>query len=238
MIPYLSTPTVLLNVQRSLIRSFDVSIVLWDALAEFIPPVAFGPVLALDLIVSYLNAAKRQQRRIELAKPIAFDKPHSKRRLNSNLFNDIHFYLICWSRISKFGRFISNKTRFKRVGLVLRHHAVELKKRVDCRDHLEHFEERLPGGINQNKLSVRKDLLNLENNYVTYGGSKVEIGKDSFRLLSNIVAELRTAILFDAIDLLNSCDADYLSNLIQKSKSDIQIVKLSKAIQNKAKVKK
>jgi len=224
-------PPILARVPKTVIRALDVTNVLKYALAEMNFP-TISPIIALNSIDSYLDAAKRQQRRIEQTKASPLKTIRSRRHTNWNMFNEIHFYLICWSRIAKLGRFIADKTRFKRAGLVLRRYHAELKDRVDCRDHLEHFEERLPGAVNQVKLLVPNDLLNMINDHVTYGGRKVDVGAESFHLLQAIVAELRTAILFDAIDILDTNNKDRLSDLLRQAVSVIQIAKITRAVQN------
>jgi hypothetical protein len=227
-------PPVLETVPKTVIRALDVTNVLMAALSAVSPPIDYaGPVIALNSVDSYLVAAKRQQRRIERAKADSFKGTRSRRRVNGNLFNDVHFYLICWTRVAKLGRFIADKTRFRRVGLVLRRYHTELRERVDCRDHLEHFEERLPGGANRKKLLVPNDLLNMLNEHITYGGRKLNVGPDSIRLLQTIVAELREAVLFDAIDILAIANVDRLSDLCSLAASDIQIAKITRAFQNK-----
>lgn len=226
-------PPVLATVPRNVIRALDITSVLKDALATAIPPVDFGPIIALNSVDSYLDAAKFQQRRIERARTAAFKGIRPRRNMHGNLFNDVHFYLICWARIAKLGRFITDKTRFKRAGLVLRRYHAELRERVDCRDHLEHFEERLPGGAKQSKLRVPNDLLNMINENVTYGGRKLDVGPNSIRLLQTIVTEFRTAILFDAVEGLVTANPERLFGLLQRAVSDIQIAKVTRAFQNK-----
>lgn len=225
-------PPVLATVPKTVIRALDITSMLQSALAAAIPPVDSGPIIALNSIDSYLGAAKFQQRRIARARTAMFKGFRPRRKTHENLFNDIHFYLICWARIAKLGRFITDKTRFKRAGLVLRRYHAELKERIDCRDHLEHFEERLPGGIKQNKLSVRGDLLNMINENVTYGGRKFDIGPNSICLLQTIVAEFHTAILFDAVEVLFSVNPERLSDLLRRAVSDIQIAKVTRDFQN------
>jgi hypothetical protein len=220
-------------VPKSVIRALDVTNVLMGALETTSSPIGLGPVLALNSVDSYLDAAKRQRCRIERARAAAFMGIRLRKHIHGNLFNDVHFYLICWARIAKLGRFIADKTRFKRVGLVLRRYHAELKERIDCRDHLEHFEERLPGGMKQDRLPVPNDLLNMINQYVTYGGRKLDVGPDSMRLLQTIVAEFRTAILFDAVETLVTTDVDRLSDLFQQAVSNIQITKVTRAVQKR-----
>jgi len=226
-----TAPLILAKAPRALIRALDVSDLFMSAAGTPNARMDLGPMIAYNSIESYLDAAKRQLRRIERARAATVKGVLSRKRTRGNLFNEIHFYLICWARIAKLARFIADKTRFKRVGLVLRRYHVELKDRIDCRDHLEHFEERLPGGAKQNKLLVPNDLLNMIGEHVTYGGRKLDVGPASIRLLQTIANELRTALLFDGIETLATADANRLSFLIQRAASNIQIARVTRAVQ-------
>ena len=223
-------PPVLAKMSRAVVRALDVTDLLIAALGPLNPQSDLGPIIAFNSVEAYLDAAKRQQHRIERARAAILKGILSRRHVRGNLFNEVHFYLICWARIAKLGRFIADKTRFKRVGLVLRRYNAELKERIDCRDHLEHFEERLPGGAKQSKLLAPNDLLNMINEHVTYGGRKLDVGPASIRLLQTIVTELRAAVLFDATETLCTADTDHLSFLIQRAASNIQIAKVTRAV--------
>jgi len=154
-------PPILSKMSPAVIRSLDVTDLLMAALGSLNSPTNLGPIIAFSSVEAYLDAAKRQQHRIERSRAAILKGIHSRRHVRGNLFNEVHFYLICWARIAKLGRFIADKTRFKRTGLVLRRYHTELKERIDCRDHLEHFEERLPGGAKQGKLLAPNDLINI-----------------------------------------------------------------------------
>jgi hypothetical protein len=221
-------PPVLAKVPQAVIRSVDLTELLMSTVPLLNPPTDIGPVIALGSVETYLDAARRQQQCIKRARSSFLKRIRSGRQKRDNLFNEVHFYLICWTRIAKLGCFIRDKTRFKHVGLVLRRHHSELQKRIDCRDHLEHFEERLPGGGKQNKLLAPNDLLNMMNEHVTYGGRKLDVGPASMILLQNIVAELRAAILFDAVEALWAVDSERLKDIVQRAASKIQIAKILK----------
>ncbi len=224
-------PTIIEKVPLSVIRALNVTDILIRSTEHMKSQTNIGLIFAFGSIDSYLAAAKRQQRRIKQAGETRINSFRSRKHKHYNLFNEIHFYLICWARIAKLARFIAEKTRFRQVGLVLRRYSAELKARIDCRDHLEHFEERLPGGKNQKKLLVPNDLLNMKNEYLTYGGRKLNVGPESLILLKTIVAELHQAILFDAIETLANTDIDRLATLINQTAISIQIGKRSKYLQ-------
>lgn len=94
--------------------------------ADSSDPAKYGPVIAFDSIQSYLEAAQRQQRRIERIKtslhPTTRDSMRKGRiRHLAKLFAEVHFYLICWARIEKLARFIQHKTRYRRIGRCYNH---------------------------------------------------------------------------------------------------------------------
>ena len=71
------------------------------------------------------------------------------------------------------------------------------------------------------------------NENVTYGGRKLDVGPNSIRLLQTIVAEFRTAILFDAVEILFAANPESLFDLLQRAVSDIQNAKVTRNFQNK-----
>ena len=226
-------PSFLTQIPKAVVRALDGSEILRDALDSMKSPEVYGPVIALNAIESYFDAAKLQQRRIERAK-VSIQKPFSHAtgdRRGRNLFYDVHFYLISWARIAKLARFIQQATRFSRTGLVLRRYATDLKDRIDARDHLEHFEERLPGGKNQKKLIVPNDLLNMANQYLTYGGRKLDVGPDSIRLLKTIRDEFLLAVLYDSLEKLATADQNRLSDLLSRAASNVHTARMTSKIQ-------
>ncbi len=227
-----SPPTFLTNAPRSFLKALDPSEALQAALtAASDDPAAYGPVIALHQIQSYLDAAKHQQRRIERIRASTHKAMREGRpRRGEDLFAVVHFYLICWARIDKSACFIRNATRFKRLGLVLRGYGPELKDRTDARDHLEHFEERLPGGRNQRKLAVSSDLLNMRNEFLTYGGRKLDVGSNSIRLLKEIVAQFQLAVLYDSLEALETTDEPRLVRLLTKAARDVHIARTTNQV--------
>jgi hypothetical protein len=220
-------PAFLSQVPKAVVRALDVSEVLRDALTSMKNPAKYGPVIALSTIESYFDAAKRQQRRIERDRASihkSFSGATGVGR-GRNLFYDVHFYLISWARIAKLARFIQQTTRFSRTGLVLRRYAADLKNRIDARDHLEHFEERLPGGKKQSKLAVPNDLLNMANQYLTYGGRRLDIGPDSIRLLKTIRDEFFTAVLLDSLEAVAKLNESRLSDLLKRAAAKVHVAR-------------
>jgi hypothetical protein len=217
-------PDILRGVPKSVIRALKASEALRGTLGVT-KNRSFGPFLAFDVVESYFEAAKRQQRRIEKAK--ARLKKGAPTRTRS-LFEEVHFYLICWARIAKLTRYIASTTKFRRTGLVLRRYHAELTERVVGRDHLEHFEERLPGAPKNNKLANPSDLLNMDGHFLTYGGQKIDVGPASALLLRDIVAEFRTALIFDSIEALAAADPKEVYYLLRHVASQRHVVRVAK----------
>lgn len=202
-----------------------------SAIAVLKPDGGLGPVIAFGGMESYFEAAKRQQRRIERAKVGLLKSASTRTR---PLFDEVHFYLICWARIAKLGRFIAHATHFRRTGLVLRRHRAELDNRIAARDHLEHFEERLPGGARRDKLAIPGDLLNMSGDFLTYGGRRIDIGTTSVRLLRAIVTEFGTAVFFDSIETLAAADPHRTVGVLRRAGSAVQLARLMKQLRGLA----
>lgn len=215
---------------KTVIRALDPSEALQAALIITKHDHVSGPVIALGAVESYLEAAKRQQRRIETAKAGLTRRTPTRTR---SLFDEVHFYLICWARIAKLTRFIARSTRFRRTGLVLRRYHAELTERVDGRDHLEHFEERLPGGPRRRELAVPGDLLNMAGHFLTYGGRKIDVGPTSVLLLRVIVAEFRAALLRDSIETLATAEPNRAVALLRRAGSRVQLAHVLKQVEKR-----
>ena len=63
-----NSPAFLSQVPKAVVRSLDVYEVFRDTLNSMKNPEMYGPVIALNAIDSYFDAAKLQQRRIERAR--------------------------------------------------------------------------------------------------------------------------------------------------------------------------
>lgn len=216
---------VLRRVPRTVVRALEASDSLRSAVAVLRPDGGLGPVIALGGLESYFQAARRQQHRIERAKATLLKSASTRTR---PLFDEVHFYLICWARIAKLGRFIAQATRFRRPGRVLRRYHAALEERIDARDHLEHFEERLPGGSRRATLAIPGDLLNMNGDFLTYGGKRIDIGPRSLRLLKEIVTEFQTAVLYDSIEAVAAADPNRAAGLLRRAGATVQIARVMK----------
>lgn len=226
-------PAVLAGAPRALIRQFEPDRVLLSALTAAKHPSAYGPVIAFHRVEATLAAARMQQRRIARARGRPLGRLFKG---NTMLFADIHFYLICWARVAKLARFISCSmtssrwTKFKRTALSLKRYRKHLDEMIDARDHLEHLEERLPGQEKHQMLRVPNDLMNLSGDHLTFGGDRFDIGPSSLRRLVAFVDEFRTAILFDAIEVLAALDQKRLDSLVQQAASALRTAHIVKQI--------
>ncbi len=148
----------------------------------------------------------------------------------ANLFDDVHFYVIGWARIGKFARFISQQTRYTQVGRVLRRFHKELDERHHLRNHLEHMEDRLPGGKEAPQMLVPDALFNMVNDKVSYERRLVDVGEESGRLLSQFLAELREAVLFDSMATLLSMNPDRLRQILADAARDAHTRRLTRRV--------
>lgn len=215
------------QVPESLWRRLRLEEVFQKALFAAGQPDPYGPLVALLSLESYVEAARRQNRRIKRAMVVP-RRPGVKSR--SSLFDDTHFYLISWSRIAKLAGFISARTRFHRIGLVLRRYRSDFQSRIDARDHLEHFEERLPGGLKATRLKTPNDLFNMSNQYMTYGGKRLDVGPDSLKLLLTAIREFRTALLYDSIQTIADADGPSLKHLLDRAAKEYHLARITKEL--------
>ncbi len=215
------------QVPKSLWRRLRLEEVFRDALAAKGQPDLYGPVLALDSLDSYVEAAKRQQRRMKTAMAARW-RPGARSR--SSLFADTHFYLISWSRVAKLMECICATTRFPSAGKVRRQYLSCFKSRIDGRDHLEHFEERLPGRRQVKRLKDPNDLFNMANNCMTYGGKRLDVGPDSLKLLLTATREFRTALLYDSIEALADADGPRLRRLLDRAAREHHVARITKEV--------
>ena len=222
-------PALLVEVPKAVLNKLDLEDVLRFVIDARNKPASLGCVVAFGIIDSELAAAKVQQRRIASAKRL-IGRNRAARRNRSMLFHDVHFYLICWGRISKLARFIVRTNQFPQARLVLNRYRTRLDEMIRFRDHLEHFEERLPGGSEQHNLKKPGDLFNIHGDSASIGGDRVDFGKASLRLLSLIVSEFKRAVLFDALTSLAEKDPTSAERLILNAARDVGLTRLMRQI--------
>ena len=146
--PIPPAPSFLKGVPRQVLQHVNVNFLLADALEEEGSSTWLGINVALSRMEATLEAARRQRRRITGAQRRlrgALAGRKSPTTPLGGIFSDVHFYVICWSRIAKLAGYVRDITGWRRVGLTVRRYRRDLDQMVEARDHLEHFEERLPG---------------------------------------------------------------------------------------------
>lgn len=222
-------PALLARVPKAVLNRLDLEDVLQFVIDARNKPASLGCVVALGSIDSELAAAKVQQRRIASAKRL-MGRNRAAGRSRGILFHDVHFYLICWARISKLAQFIVRITQFRQARRVLRRYRTRLDARIEFRNHLEHFEERLPGGAERHNLKKPGDLFNMFGDFASIGGDRVDVGKASLRLLSLMVSEFKRAILFDPLTSLADTDPTSVARVIRNAARDVGLARTMRQI--------
>jgi len=195
-------------------------------------------MIALVGLGYYYDAARRQQRRIMAARrrqerTMAVGRRKIGRPQSSvrHIFDEIHFYLICWARIAKLAKSVAEGTNFRQVELVRQQYDDELKDRVDARNDFEHFEERLPGGTKVPKADPY-DLENLHGDVFTFGGRKTNVGPQSVRILQAFVTEFQKAVLYDSLEAIAAAEPDRADAIVRQAASSVRIRRLTRKIES------
>jgi hypothetical protein len=82
------------------------------------------------------------------------------------------------------------------------------------RNHLQHFDERLPGRRRAAVLKKRYDLGNVSGDVFSFGGEQIAIGWQSFRQLEKILAEVEGALKREAWDRIIATDSKLAEHLM------------------------
>ena len=213
----LTPPPFLAQMSKAAIRRLEPDTLLRDALAATNPDDLLSSLAAFWRLEGKLAAAKRQQRRI--ARPKRQLQRGIRSRNRGTVFDDIHFYLICWTRIAKLSRYFVRTTHFPlpRVRHVLRQYRTKLNKMIEARDHLEHFEGALGDHpkYGRENLPDPNDLFNLVGDHMSFGGTRYDVGPESMKLLARIVGDLRKATLFDSLEVLADANRELLVKRLQ-----------------------
>lgn len=204
-----------------------------------------GPMIALSMLEDYFQAAINQQTRIS-RKKVSFkaivSRGHwNKSKVNlSQLFRDIHFYLISWSMIIKlsykFKKFKingANKNLFPKIGRFLKQFKGTHDDYKKARDYLEHIDERLPGDEKRQTMSKPNVLSLLKGNVLSLGGHEVDTGKPSLEKLRSFVTELKLVLLNDCCEYLKDRSPSDLDLIILRWQRDRDIQRLTRRVTNK-----
>jgi len=85
-------------------------------------------------------------------------------------------------------------------------HRGTIERYRQARHHLEHFDERLPGGKRVNSMSMPGDLGNLWGGMYSFGGENWDISPASLELLKEIVSEVDSQLRSSAIVAIEAAD--------------------------------
>ena len=142
----------------------------------------------------YFEGAYNQQKRIKYARSKIESfikiKDNDWQAEQTQLFLDIHFYLICWDKIKILMDridFLINDIKFK--GIIKKYSSC-LEKFRKFRNHLEHIGERIEGEIWKKPLSYSWDLGNIGGDYYSFAGEKIDISEKNIKILDNLYEDL------------------------------------------------
>jgi len=156
--------------------------------------------LAMSRIHNYLTGARSQMQRIwvelERVRGVGDDWSAALRQA----FVDIHFYFVAWDAIGKMMHVVANSSGFDSARRVYKRHRKTIEAYRSARHHLEHFDERLPGGRKVGELSIPGDLANLSGSKYSFGGETWDIGPASLEKLTAIVEEFEREIREEGIE--------------------------------------
>ena len=114
------------------------------------------------------------------------------------IFNDIHFYFITWGGIRSMMGVIAKQPEFKEANIIFNSHRKTIEHYINARNTFEHFDDRLPGGKNHERVkevraqgaSPRKILKGISREgYYLHSDKKWNIKPSSLKLLEEITQE-------------------------------------------------
>lgn len=215
---FLRQPPSLAGLPKAVLKQLEAAEALLFALDTRNRPPAFAIAvyLAFGQLRAMFDAARVQQQRIQRTRR-RISRAGLLRRGHRALFYEVHFYLICWARVQKLAQYVTDKSGFSRAKLVLKRHRALLNRMTVFRDHLEHFEERLPGGPRRRALRVAGDLFNISGTLVSIGGEQVDVGAGSLHRLVSLVEEFETAVLYDALEELAQRESSGVPHQVQRA---------------------
>jgi hypothetical protein len=161
----------------------------------------------------YVLAAKEQMGRFEagLAEMERLKAPEHARTMNQ-AFADLHLYFVCWSHVRMMLALVSTRSGF---GIAVpQQDRAKLDRYKQARDHLEHFDERLPGGnprprhlstvpiydrVSSGSLSRNGDARSWE-----FFGDSWDVSAGTVNELHSIAFDFETGILRAAIQTFDS----------------------------------
>lgn len=164
--------------------------------------------IAMSMMEKYLSAAYQQVKRI--TEELAWVEQQATQRnpnwttFQNQAFVDMHFYFTCWDAIGKMMRTIARRSGLESARRVYDKHRQSMERYRNARHHLEHFDERLPGGKKVDELKVPGDLGNLAGTTYSFGGETWDIGPDSLKALSEIIGEFQREVHKESVEILEA----------------------------------
>jgi len=156
--------------------------------------------IAMSRIHDYLTGARSQMQRMWVELEQAHNGGDDWSAAQRQAFVDMHFYFVAWDAIGKMMRVVVDSSGFDSAQRVYERHSKTIERYRSARHHLEHFDERLPGGRRAKRLSMPGDLGNLSGNTYSFGGETWDIGPASLEKLTAIVEEFEREIREEGIE--------------------------------------
>lgn len=110
---------------------------------------------------------------------------------------DAHFYFTCWDTIYKILKKLKQSSGLACVKPILNKYKGEFERYRKARDHMEHFDERLPGGQRAHKDGPYPSVVSDTREAIefVFAGEKWDISEHSLIILRTIVLELRRSVI-------------------------------------------
>ena len=134
----------------------------------------------------------------------------SEKEKYRSLFIDIHFYFVAWGNIKAMMAVLSRQPEFKKANIVFNSHRKIIEHYINARNTFEHFDERLPGSKNSNRVKEvqsegagsRRILKGVsQDGFYKHSDKQWDIKPSSLEKLTEIVDEFLTNI-HESVDLL------------------------------------
>jgi len=153
-------------------------------------------LIAMHRLQMYLEAARTQMGRLTQELEAARSAPGTSFAApQQQAFVDMHLYFVLWCAIDQMLRLLVRRSGYAGLNTVYKQHRSELKHYCDARDHLEHFDQRLPGGGKVKDLKAPGDLGNLVGGKFTLGGDEWDVSPKSLERLAAIVDQFTAAVV-------------------------------------------
>lgn len=151
--------------------------------------------IAMSRVYGYVEAARTQVAKIvALERELANPGPTYSATFWQT-FAHSHLYILCWAAVARLLEVIKSHSGLKSPHQIYTQYLPVLKGYSRARDHLEHYEERLPKGKKHEELANPSDFGTLRSGLFSIGGESCDVSESSFQMLRGLVAELEKGIL-------------------------------------------